>query len=258
MKIKHSILLVTALALTTFSFATPKPDCHKPKPPVVNPKLPVTPPITIQGGTTSTNTNTNSNTNTQSQAQSQSQSQSMNNSGNSSSSSSVKNSGNSSSTSSANNNGNGNGDGSNNTAIVTKESQIPVATAYAPTIIPTVPCFKGLSGGVQTMAAGVSFGGGKVDPNCAMIETAKAFLEGGARSAYCKVLIQNKYAKEAGVTLDDCMAVVTVEKAAVPTTAPKTAVAVGPAVAIVTPVPAEPTPAPVQPEPVAPEKHISE
>lgn len=160
---------------------------------------------------------------------------SVNGSGNSSSNSGVKNSGNSSnynkntaqggaggaggsanqqqsnsstnnnaSSASASNNGDGNGNNSNNYASTTNNqaATIPVGTAFAPTTIPTVTCFKGFSGGVQTVPAGISFGGGKIDANCAIIEAAK---HAPNRLAFCKVYIRNKYVKEAGVTLEDCM-----------------------------------------------------
>jgi hypothetical protein len=78
----------------------------------------------------------------------------------------------------------------------------------------------------------VSFGGGKIDENCATLEAARQ-----ARNllVYCKIYTQNKYVKRAGVTMEDCL---------------------GPApVAVVVPTP-EPVPAPtpiiveVQPTPV--------
>jgi len=108
--------------------------------------------------------------------------------------------------SSASNNGNGNGNGSNNTVTNVAASQVPVATAYAPTSLPTVPCFKGMSGGMQTMAVGLSFGGGKVDPGCDSREIARSYALLGSRLAACKVMVQIKRSKDAGVTLADCMA----------------------------------------------------
>lgn len=111
-----------------------------------------------------------------------------------------------SSTSSANNTG-GNSSNSYSSETNVEASKIPVATAYAPTTIPTVTCFKGFGAGVQTMAIGGSFGGGKIDENCAILETARSFDAAGERLAACKVKISNKYAKAAGVTLEDCMKV---------------------------------------------------
>lgn len=97
--------------------------------------------------------------------------------------------------------------------------KIPVSTAYSPTSIPTVPCFKGFGAGVQTAPVGASFGGGKIDENCAILETARSFALSGSRLAYCKTMLINKYAKKAGVTLDDCMRELT------PTAAPAPAIA---------------------------------
>jgi hypothetical protein len=55
------------------------------------------------------------------------------------------------------------------------------------------------------MAFGASFGGGKIDPNCAALSTAQGFYAMGSRLAACKVIITTKSAKAAGVTLDDCL-----------------------------------------------------
>ena len=90
--------------------------------------------------------------------------------------SSNKNTNTSNSTSSASNNGNGNGNGSNNSSFssTVEAPKIPVQTAYAPPAIPTAQCFKGMSGGAQTMAFGASFGGGKIDQNCAILEAARS------------------------------------------------------------------------------------
>lgn len=97
-----------------------------------------------------------------------------------------------------------NGDGSNNTTTNTNVAapKIPVSTAYAPSVAPTVTCFKGAGVGVQTMAFGGSFGAGRIDENCAVLEAARQ-----ARNllGFCKVWITNKYVHRAGVTLEDCM-----------------------------------------------------
>lgn len=113
------------------------------------------------------------------------------------------------SNSSANTNSNSasaanNGNGSNNTTTETnvEASKIPVATAYAPTVIPTVTCFKGYGAGVQTAPAGVSFGGGKIDENCAILEAARAAHN---LRAFCKVYLTNKYVKKSGLTLEECL-----------------------------------------------------
>jgi hypothetical protein len=49
---------------------------------------------------------------------------------------------------------------------------------------------------------GVSFGGGKIDENCARLEASRVAPSLVAR---CKIFILNKYAKEAGVTMEDCL-----------------------------------------------------
>jgi hypothetical protein len=134
-------------------------------------------------------------------------------SGNSSSTSTVKNSGNSSINDSGNSrqsqkqgqsqssssSANGNGNNSND-----ETTNVPheVASAYAPTIYPTVPCFKGFSGGAQAGFGGVSFGGGKIDQNCAALEAAR---QAPSLIARCKILLSNKYYKQANVTMADCL-----------------------------------------------------
>lgn len=114
---------------------------------------------------------------------------------------SLSNVGNATSTSEASNNGNGNGDNSNNSTSVTNVPR-SAATAYAPIVPPTTPCFKGYSGGGQGTMFGFSFGGGKIDANCAELEASRLAPSLVAR---CKVYITNKYVKQAGVTLDDCL-----------------------------------------------------
>lgn len=153
---------------------------------------------------------------------------SVKNSGNSSSTSTVKNSGNSTisnsgnsrqnqrqsqsqtSTSSANGNGNNSNDETTN---VPHE----VASAYAPTIYPTVPCFKGFSAGGQAGFGGLSFGGGKIDQNCAALEAAR---QAPTLVARCKIFLQNKYVKQAGVTMEDCLGPVVVPPAPLAIVAP--------------------------------------
>jgi hypothetical protein len=113
-------------------------------------------------------------------------------------------SGSGNSTATASGNGVGNGNNSNNSSSVTNvaATKIPVASAFGAAPIPTVTCFKGFGAGVQSMPVGVSFGGGKIDANCAILETAN---HAPNRLARCKVYITDKYAKDAGVTLEDCM-----------------------------------------------------
>ncbi len=107
--------------------------------------------------------------------------------------------------SSASNQANGNGSNSNNTTNNVEAAKIPVATAFAPTALPTVQCFKGYSGGAQSAAFGFSLGGGKIDENCAILETARSFAIHGSDLAYCMTMVTNKYAKKAGVTVEQCM-----------------------------------------------------
>lgn len=108
--------------------------------------------------------------------------------------------------SSENNNASSASNSGNNSAYNSETNiaapKIPVETAYAPSIYPTVTCFKGIGAGVQTGPFGGSFGGGKIDDNCAILEAA---AKAKNRLTYCKVYVSNKYVKKAGVTLADCM-----------------------------------------------------
>jgi hypothetical protein len=83
--------------------------------------------------------------------------------------------------------------------------KIPVATADAPPVFSTANCFKGFSGGAQSAAAGISFGGGGIDKNCAAERIAQDYYAMGNRLAACKVITNTKASKDAGVTLQDCL-----------------------------------------------------
>jgi outer membrane protein OmpA-like peptidoglycan-associated protein len=168
-----------------------KANCKKPpKPtPPPPPPAPKPDPVTVTTTNTNTNSNTNSNTNTNTNTQSQQQQQQQ---------SQTANGGNASS--SASNNGNG----SNNNTTNYQAAKNPVSTAYAPPVIPTANCFKGFGGGVQTMPVGVSLGGGKIDPNCRALETAR---NAPNRVTFCKIYITLKDSKAAGVTMEDCMGI---------------------------------------------------
>ena len=112
-----------------------------------------------------------------------------------------------------------NGNGSNNTTSNTQvdASKIPVSSAITPPLLPSAPCIKSFGGGVQTMVVGGSFGAGKIDEGCDIRETARAF-SGISKLAQCKLLINEKQAKKAGVTLEDCLGpvVVAVEQPSIP------------------------------------------
>lgn len=131
-------------------------------------------------------------------------SSSLSNSGNSSNSN--KNvakggSSNQSQTATASGNGVGNGNNSDNSSTVINDER-SVASAYAPSMSATAPCFKAYAGGGQGLLFGASFGGGKIDANCAALEASR---QAPSIIARCKIFLTTKYAKEAGVTMEDCM-----------------------------------------------------
>jgi hypothetical protein len=125
--------------------------------------------------------------------------------GTSSSTSSVKDSGNSANTNTTSSAGGGNGSNNTNTTTNVAAPIIPVASAYAPTSLPSAPCIKGFGLGVQVPQAGVSFGGGKVDVGCDERELARSYALLGSKLAACKILVANERSQKAGVTLTDCM-----------------------------------------------------
>jgi hypothetical protein len=106
-------------------------------------------------------------------------------------------------------------------------------------------CFKGFGAGVQTSGFGASFGGGKVDENCEILEVARSFGVSGSWDAYCQVMVTNKYAKKAGVTFEQCMKRVTEAPAPVAVAPPPPQPAPAPQIIYVEP-PAAPTLPPVE------------
>jgi hypothetical protein len=133
------------------------------------------------------NSNTNNNTLSQQQGQRQSQSQGQTQTATGGSA-----------------NATNNGNGSNNNTTNVAAPKIPVASAAPVSLLPSAPCVKSYGGGAQTGPFGMSFGGGKIDEGCDIRETARAF-SGISKLAQCKLLVNEKESKKAGVTLADCM-----------------------------------------------------
>ena len=161
-------IIALLILSASLAFAQAKPECKKPP----KPTPPPTPVAT-------TNSNVNTNANTASSA--------------SNSSSNAASSANSDQSQSATG---GNSAVTNNTKVA--------ASAIAPPVLPTVPCFKGAGGAVQVGMVGGAFGGGKVDQGCDDRELARAF-SGPQTIASCKILINTKKAKKAHITMEDCL-----------------------------------------------------
>jgi hypothetical protein len=117
------------------------------------------------------NTNLNANTNHNAQMQLQGQMQSTKNSNNASQ--------------------------STNLTVQGDDYDIPVSTAYAPSIAPTANCALSVSGGVQVMGFGGSFGKAYIDENCAALEAVRSVSQVLGDKATAEALMcQNpKYAK---------------------------------------------------------------
>ena len=106
---------------------------------------------------------------------------------------------------SASNNGNGSNNASYSSTTDVAAPRIPVATAAGIAPGPTAPCSIGFGGGIQTMAIGGSFGGAKVDKNCAILEVARSLATVGSHDGYCAVIVTNKYVKAAGFDYYRCL-----------------------------------------------------
>lgn len=110
---------------------------------------------------------------------------------------SIKNSGNSSSSIGEGANANSNNVTVQGDTTIVKAPDIPVSTAYAPSIAPTAPCMGSSSGGVQGMSFGISVGSSWTSEECLILETARSFDQGNYREDGLAVRCQAKYAKEA-------------------------------------------------------------
>src|SRR5271157_4006704 len=214
-------VLVIMLGVASAAFACGPQDCTKNQTwngkECINNPTPTPTPATNTNNAAS-NSSSNSNASANSVANSNSNSSSTSNSG-SASTAKVSNSGNSSNTNT--NTANGGAGGSSNqsqTATASNNSsgnsssysstyKAAAETAIAVAPYPTAQCFKGGAVGGQALSFGFSASGGRIDENCAILETARNFDSVGERLAACKVKISNKYAKAAGVTLEDCMSV---------------------------------------------------
>jgi hypothetical protein len=94
------------------------------------------------------------------------------------------------------------GQANTQTTVYKQVQQAPFA--YSPDAIPSAPCRVGGSAGVSAPIGGVSLGGSKLDTECDLRETARAFSLIGNRAAAAKILCQTKAAKKAHLTDADC------------------------------------------------------
>ena len=203
---RPALILALTLCLSCLALAgDDKKQCKKPGDPAKPVDVSTVNKNNNQNLNDNQNLNENKNQNNLSQGQGQAQGQKQ---GQSQTSTSSATGGNASQTQSAT--ATGNGDGANDTSLNQsyQAAKIPVDTAYAPTSIPTVPCFKGYGAGVQAPNLGISAGGGKIDEGCNDRETARTFMLMGARKAACKVMVYSKQNKKLGanaVTMEDCL-----------------------------------------------------
>lgn len=78
-----------------------------------------------------------------------------------------------------------------------QDSRNPVSTAFAPSIAPTANCSLSISGGVQVMGFGGSFGKAYIDENCAALEQVRnvALVLKDTATAEALLCQNEKYAK---------------------------------------------------------------
>lgn len=76
--------------------------------------------------------------------------------------------------------------------------------AYAPDALPSAPCRVGGSAGASSPFGAVSIGGSKLDEQCDLRETARAFALIGNRMAAARILCNTKAAKLAQLTYQEC------------------------------------------------------
>jgi hypothetical protein len=137
--------------------------------------------------------------------------------------------GSASQTQSTTSNATGNGDNANNSVTNVKTA---AESAITPVGFPTAPCLGTFGGAAQSIPGGISFGGSKVDRGCDARQTALQFaVTLGNRLAAAKILCSTKAAKQAKLTLEDCLAFAPVP---VPVAAPPVPPAVQPAPVSVT------------------------
>jgi hypothetical protein len=106
----------------------------------------------------------------------------------------------------ASNGGQANSQSTNYTSIYKQVRQAPMA--YAPDAIPSAPCRASASGGASSPFGGLALGGSKLDQECDLRETARAFALIGNTSAAARVLCETKGAKKAKLNISDCDALV--------------------------------------------------
>jgi len=183
MKARYFVL---ALAVSSLCWANEKPQCRTPKP-TPQPTDLSSIGINVSDSSSSSSSSKASASSTSSANQHQSQTQSQTANGGY-----------------ANAEG---GNASNGGNSITNETSIPrqAPPAYAPTIIPA-NCQGSLTGGASSPVGGISIGGSKADKNCQALAVASAFVSLGNLKAAAKIVCNTKAAKEAKLTLDECLA----------------------------------------------------
>jgi hypothetical protein len=93
------------------------------------------------------------------------------------------------------------------TSVSSTYNQVRQAPAViAPDAYPSAPCRVSGSIGASAPIGGISLGGSKLDDQCDKRETARSFALINNREAAARILCSTKAAKEAGLTLADCLA----------------------------------------------------
>ncbi len=214
----------TIFAVLTLScammFAQAKPQCTKPQPPPT--PTPISTPVT----TSINNNNTNNNLNT---------ANSTSNANSTSTASSNQSQSQMQSTASNATGGNSSSSANGGAASVNENTQRQAPSVSGGFIVPTASCLGAAQGGVSAPMGSVMFGKSTKDKECNFVRLANEFIAMGNFNAAAKMLCATKTAKEAKLTLDDCL--LTVKPAPVVSTV----VPVPSAPVIIVPVTVQPT-----------------
>ncbi len=215
--IPKTILVVLTL-FCAMMFAQAKPQCTKPQPP----PTPISTPVT----TSINNNNTNNNLNT---------ANSTSNANSTSTASSNQSQSQMQSTASNATGGNSASSANGGAASVNENTQRQAPSVSGGFIVPTASCLGAAQGGVSAPMGSVMFGKSTKDKECNFVRLANEFIALGNFNAAAKMLCATKTAKEAKLTLDDCL--LTVKPAPVVSTV----VPVPSAPVIIVPVTVQPT-----------------
>lgn len=90
--------------------------------------------------------------------------------------------------------------GAGGSVSYSNEDRRQAPAVIAPDVMPTSPCVVGGSGGLSVPGGGLSFGKGRIDPECELRETARLFGALGATDFALNLLCTSDAVKNSGLT----------------------------------------------------------